>query len=253
MFLGAFQPSDVSNPMSAKELLWFYSPIALFNRIEKTLKEVGGKKFVSTHRDWESLAEFFFMVARKKNSGKDFYMLQPEDQFPDFDLMSTSQDQRTISITLDRFELVTVPDRCESFEDALSIVKRKIAKGYPENFNLLIFVNHVKSREWVAMLNSKLKEHHPFKSIWTVYLLFQGKDNPYSAVVNRIRPQPLQTIQANFSDKSLWEMEPLPVFMEEVEIDGRKGRAFKADFIRQFEMSMRKANLERARKNRDIA
>lgn len=45
--------------MNEKDFLWFYSPIALFNRIEKTLSEVGGKKFVSNHRDWESLAEFF--------------------------------------------------------------------------------------------------------------------------------------------------------------------------------------------------
>lgn len=235
--------------MNKKELLWFYSPLSLLNRIEKTLSEVGGKKFVSTHRDWESIAEFFFMVALKKYSGRDFYMLQPEDQFPDFDLMSASQQQNVISITLDRFELVTVPDRCNSFEDALSIVKGKIAKGYPANYNLLIFVNHVKSREWVAMLKSKLEDFHPFKSIWTVYLLFRGKDNPYRAVVNRIRPQPLQTIEANFSDKSLWEMEPLPIFMEEVEIDGKKARAFKADFMQEFNLKMRQANLERRKRN----
>lgn len=236
--------------MSGKELLWFYSPIALLKRIEKTLKEVGGKKFVSTHRDWESLAEFFFMVALKKHSGKDFYMLQPEDQFPDFDLMSASQEGKVVSITLDRFELVTVPDRCDSFEEALSIVEGKIAKGYPENFNLLVFVNHIKSREWVTMLNSKLRSFHPFKSVWTVYLLFNGKDNPYSAVVNQIRPQSPQTIEANFSDKSLWEMEPLPIFMEEVEIYGKKARAFKDDFMKEFQIMMRKANLERMKKNK---
>ncbi len=238
--------------MSNKELLWFYSPIALLNKITKTLSEVGGKKFVSTHRDWESLAEFFFMVALKKYSGKDFYMLQPEEQFPDFDLMSASQEGKVISITLDRFELVTIPDRCNSFEEALSVVEGKIAKGYPENFNLLVFVNHVKSREWAAMLNNKLESFHPFKSVWTVYLLSQGKDNPYSAIVNRLRPQPRQTIEANFSDESLWEMEPLPIFMEEVEIDGKKARAFKADFMQEFQMMVRKANLERAKKNRGM-
>ncbi len=237
--------------MNKNELLWFYSPLSLLNRIEKTLSEVGGKKFVSTHRDWESLAEFFFMVALKKHSGKDFYILQPEDQFPDFDLMSASQEQDVISVTLDRFELVTVPDRCDSFEDALSIVNGKISKGYPENFNLLVFVNHIKSREWVAMLNTRLEVFHPFKSVWTVCLLFQGKDNPYCAVVNRIRPQPLQTIAANFSDKSLWMMEPLPIFMEEVEVDGKKARAFKAAFMKEFQMKMRKANLERIRKTRN--
>lgn len=231
--------------MSNNKSLWFYSPIALLNRIEKTLSDVGGKKFVSTHRDWESLAEFFFMVALKKYSNKDFYMLQPEDQFPDFDLISASQEEKTISITLDRFELVTIPDRCNTFEEALSIVEKKIVKGYPEGFNLLVFVNHIKSREWVAMLNGKLGNFHPFKSVWTIHLLFQEKDNPYSTVVNRVRPGPLQTIEANFSDKSLWEMERLPIFMEEVEIDGKKARTFKADFMQEFQMMMRKANLNR--------
>lgn len=95
------------------------------------------------------------------------------------------------------------------------------------------------------MLNSNLEDFHPFKSIWTIYLLFQGKDNPYSTLVNRIRPQPLQTIDASFSDKSLWEIESLPIFMEEVEIDGKKARAFKADFIQELHMKIRKANLQR--------
>ncbi|MDO8408155.1 MAG: hypothetical protein Q7S95_02885 [bacterium] len=223
--------------------------MSLFNRIVKTLSEVGGKKFVSNHRDWESLAEFFFMVALKKYSGEDFWMLQPEDQFPDFDLMTASQDQKAISITLDRFELVTVPDRCNSFEDALNIVKGKISKGYPENYNLLVFVNHVRSREWVSMLNKQLADFYPFKSVWTVYLLFQSKDNHYSAVVNRIRPQPLQTIEANFSDKKIWEMDPLPIFMEEVEMSGKKCRAFKGDFMDEFNLKMRKATLERRKRS----
>lgn len=85
------------------------------------------------------------MIALKKYSRKDYYMLQPADQFPDFDLMSARQEQDAISITLDRFELVTIPDRCNSFEDALSIVKGKIEKGYPVNFNLLVFINHKKA------------------------------------------------------------------------------------------------------------
>ncbi len=236
-----------------KDLLYFFSPVALLNRIEKTLSEIGGKKFFSnpdeeTKRVRESLAEFFFMVALKKDSGRDWWMIQPKDQFPDFDLMTASQQGNTISITLDRFELVTIPDRCESFQDALAVVQAKISKGYPENFNLLIFVNHEKSREWVTLLNEQLGDFHPFKSVWTVYLLFKGKDNPYSAVVNRIRPQPLRTVEANFSDRALWEMEPLPIFMEEVEIDGKKCGAFKTDFMKEFITKMREANLKRIKK-----
>ena len=236
--------------MDEKNLLYFYSPIALLKRIEKTLLEIGSQRFFSnpdeeTKRVKESVAEFFFMVALKKYNGKDWWMFQPKEQFPDFDLMTASQGASSISITLDRFELVTIPDRCATFEEALGIVQGKISKGYPDNYNLLIFVNHVKSREWVALLNQHLKNYQPFRSIWTVYLLFHGKDNPYSAVVNKVRPLPMETIEANFSDKKLWEMETLPIFMEEIEISGQKCRAFKPDFMKEFSKKMRQANLDR--------
>ncbi len=235
-----------------KDLLYFFSPISLLNRIEKTLSEIGSEKLFSSpdeeiKRVKESIAGFFFIVALKKDSGRDWWMIQRKDQFPDFDLMTASQDETSISITLDGVELVTIPDRCNSFQEALGIVQAKISKGYPENYNLLIFVNHVKSREWVALLNQQLGDCHPFKSVWAVYLLFKGKDNLYSAVVNRIRPQPFRSIEANFSDKTLWEIEPLPIFMEEVEIDGKKCRAFKADFMRELNMKMRQTTLERTR------
>jgi|SRR3989344_6251970 len=238
--------------MDEKNLLYFYSPISLLNRIEEVLIKIGPQKFFSnpddeTKRIREGLAEFFFMIALKKATGKDWWMFQPKDQFPDFDLMTASQDRSSISITLDRFELVTIPDRCNSFQDALNIVQAKISKGYPENFNLLIFVNHVKSREWVALLNQYLRDHYPFKSIWTVYLLFLGKDNLYSAVVNELRPKFTHGVEANFNDKALWEMESLPIFMDEIEINGKKCRAFKKDFMKEFNIKIRQANLSQKR------
>jgi hypothetical protein len=55
-------------------------------------------------------------------------------------------------------------------------------------------------------------------------------------------------IEANFSDRALWEMEPVPIFMEEVVVDGKKCRAFKADFMREFQMKMRRVKLERTKK-----
>jgi len=234
--------------MNNNELLYFYDPITLLKRMEKTLSEIGPKKFFSnpddeTKRVRESLAEFFFILALKKDTGKDWWLYQPKDQFPDFDLMTVNQLKKKIFITLDRFELVTIPDRCNSFEEALSIVRGKITKGYPENYNLLVFVNHIKSREWVKLLKQQLVKSYPFKSIWTVYLLFKGKDNPYSAVVNQICPPSQCSIETSFDNKALWEMGPLPIFMEEIEIEGKKCRAFKEDFMKEFRLMLKKISL----------
>lgn len=186
------------------------------------------------------MAEFFFIWALKKSTNKDWWLMQPEDDFPDFILMTV--DDNTIKITLDQFELVEIPSRCQTYEQMLGIVHTKLNKGYPENYHLLIFVNHEKSKEWIALLSQQLKNCYPFKAIWTVHLLFKGNDNIYSSVVNRIRPYPTQNIETNFSE---YRPQAIPTFMEKTEKEGKTFLSFKADFAKEFTKSLRRIKLKK--------
>jgi hypothetical protein len=232
--------------VNGKEMVYFRYPYALFTDIEKTLQKIGAEKFFSDpHSDIkkirESMAEYFFAIALKKMTKKDWLVMQPQKEFPDFALMSVSDEPN--KITIEQFELVEIMSRCQSFEEMLKIVEGKIKKGYPENYNLLIFINHIKSKEWLPLLHKAISIYYPFKAIWTVHLLFSGKDNPYNAVINRIRPVPVCHAEANFIDKSLYELEKIPHFIDMHEINGYKIMTFKKEFIKDLIKKMKMVGL----------
>lgn len=154
-------------------------------------------------------------------------------------------DNNPITITLDQFELVEIPSRCQTYDQMMEIVHTKLNKGYPENYHLLIFVNHEKSKEWITLFNQQLKNYHPFKAIWTVHLLFKGKNNPYSSIVNRIRPYPAQNIEANLSEGRLYQPQTMPIFMKKIEREGKTFLSFKPDFAKEFTKSLRKLKLKK--------
>ena len=232
--------------VDGKDMTYFRYPMSLFNQIEKTLNEIGPEKFFSSpyadiKKVRESMAEYFFALALKKMTKKDWLIMQPEKEFPDFVLISVGEGANKIN--LEQFELVEVMNRCKTFDEMLGIVNGKINKGYPENYNLLIFINHEMSKEWIPLLHKNLGEYYPFKAIWTVYLLFKGENNPFCAIVNRIRPLPILQVEANFTDPELYTTQSVPYFIETQDIDGDKILNFKKEFIVDLIKEMRRNKL----------
>lgn len=234
--------------MDTRKMIYFAHPnTLLMNIIGETLKAIGPEKFMhgsgeQAKRGREAFAEYFFLLALKKDTKKDWWLYQPIDQFPDFDIVSFYEDP--VWINLYRFELVTIPDCCKSFEEMMSIILGKINKGYPKNYNLLIYLNHTRSAEWVELLNTHLKSFHPFYTVWTVYLIFEDASNVCSSVVNRIRPFPIRRIEANINDSELHRRQSLPIFLEENKIDEQSYVSFKEQFIKEVRKKIRRARLE---------
>ena len=132
-------------------------------------------------------------------------------------------------------------------------MQRKVNKGYSGNYNLLIFINNEKSREWSNLLYKQLGNYHPFKTVWTVHLLwYKDKKDLFGAVVNRLRPYPPRHIEAPIDGSELYKPQPVPNFMEEIKREGKTFLSFKPDFVKGLTKELRKINLNRLQaKNRD--
>ena len=226
-----------------EEFTYFRDFVSLLKQIEETLKEIGAKKFFSSpdqkiQRARESLAEFFFISGLKKDTGKDWWLLQPKDEFPDFILMTVNN--YPIMVTLDQFELVEIQERCQTFDEMLSIVNKKIKKGYPENYNLLIFINHKESINWLSRLEEKIESFHPFKSIWSIHLLFRDPKDIFSAVVTQIRPYPIKRIEVKFSDEELYKQSPILDITEKIETSEGIFLQFKPEVVAELKKELRK-------------
>lgn len=235
--------------IEGERMNYFRDPRQLREKIIETIKTVGAVKLFSStdeavKKARENIAEFFFILALKRGSDQDWFLMQPKEDPPDFTLMTASDDP--MEITLDQFELVEIPGRCQTFDKMMEIVRDKLEKGYPENqYNLLIFVNNENSKKWISILNERLEKYHPFKTIWTVHLLWYKDKSFYGCVVNRLRPFPIKHIETPLSDDGLGQSRPTPVFMEEIRKDGKMFLGFNPDFVRELTKLIRKMNLER--------
>lgn len=233
--------------IDGKKMLYFREPNLMLSGIEETLAKVGAEKFFSStdeavKKARESLAEFFFTVALKKDTSRDWWLMQPQKDPPDFTLMTIKEDP--ITITLDAFELVEIPGRCQTFDEALGIVQSKLNKGYAGHYNLLIFVNNERSKEWINLLNERLENHHPFKTIWTVHLLwYKGKKDLFGPIVNRLRPYPVVHIDAVQNDGKLYQYQSIPTFMEKITSGEKTFISFKTEFVKELTKKLRMANL----------
>ena len=234
--------------IDGEEMYYFQHPIVLRDNLIDTISKVGAVKFFSSPSEKikkvrESMAEYFFILALEKATGQDWFLRQLKNDPPDFELMAAGGNL----ITLTLFELVEIPGRCQTFEEMMDIIQRKLKKGYGKGLSLLIFVNNEKSREWTDLLHQQLKNYHPFKEIWTVYLLWhKGKENLYGSMVNRLRPLPAKSVNAALNDPILRQFAPVPGYMEEIKIDGKTFLNPKPDFVKELTTKIRKINLARS-------
>lgn len=230
-------------------MIYFRDLRLLRDKIIETVSTIGAEKFFSSTNEnikkvRESIAEYFFTLALKKDTGQDWLLMQPEKDPPDFVLMTANDNP--VTITFDEFELVEIPWCCQTFNEMMSIVQDKLDKGYPEYYHLLIFVNNDKSKEWVNLLYRQLGKYHPFKTVWTVHLLwYQNKKNLFGSVVNRLRPYPVKHIEAALNDNILYQSQPTPSYMEETKIGDKTFLNFKSDFVKELTTKLRKINLSR--------
>ena len=233
-----------------EELIFFMHPNTLRDKLVETVEKIGAQKFFSnpdenTKKARENVAEYFFTLGLKKDSGQDWFLMQPKKDPPDFVLMTVADNP--ITITLDHFELVEIPGRCKSFEEMLKIVRGKLNKGYTEKYHLLIFVNHERSKEWINELHQQVQDFSPFKTVWTVHLIwYKGQAGLYGSVVNRLRPHPTRTVEVALNDEALRQNSPLSNHMEELKVDGKTFIRFKEDFVKKLTMAMRKSLLARS-------
>lgn len=228
--------------IDGKGMIYFRQPGLLLEQIQITLEKIGAKEFFRSPTEEikkvrESMAELFFQLAIQKKTSKDWFLMQPQQDPPDFVLMNV--DMESIDISMEQFELVEIPPICETFEDMEKIVEKKLKKGYPPGYNLLIFVNHIKSKEWITRLHSKLKSFLPFKAVWTIHLLFEHGEI-WGSVVNRLRPEPVWHIPAKLSDTRLSYSKKISSWMEEIKVDGKKMIGFKPAIIKKLISKLKK-------------
>ena len=233
--------------LDGKRMSYFKHSNNLIYDINNALREFGAEAIFSSPKKEikfirESIAEYFFISALKKDTKKDWFIMQPKNDPPDFWLMTFGEN----SITMDPFELVEIPEHFKDFKQMFDVIKSKVNKRYSEKYNLLIFVNNINSSEWVKSLHENLLECSNFKTVWTIKLL-QNKSNKniHSFIINRIRPLPLKCIKTSFDDNIIFKYSPAPNYIEEKIIEGRKFLIFKPDFARDLSIKIRKFNLNR--------
>ena len=214
-----------------KSMIFSREPFAILREIEKTIEKIGPGKFYSSPEDEikkvrESMAAFFFMVTLQKDRPDRLVMLmQPQNDPPDF-IITTIGNEIT-EMTMDPVELVEIPPRVEFVDDMLSIVKKKIKKGYSQSYHLLIYINNTRSQEWIPTLDAWLKDYKPFSSIYTIHLLENKID--WWPVVHKLRPGKIRKFETKLSEVKF--PTTIPNCMMEMSQDSHKFLIFKPESI----------------------
>ena len=220
--------------------IFFAHPHTLLDKVGEVLQEVGADKFFSSPDEGvkkarEGFAAYFFTLAMKKHTGKDWWLAQPDQadrSYPDFDFMSFGKTPEDLGA--ESVELTGVYPHFKSFDEVMKVVEQKQQKYGPEavKFSLLIFVNHEKSDEWISLLRERLTTEHPFISIWTIHLRFKkGGQEVAAAVAQRIRPFPGLRVTADMDAPETHKRQHLPDYMEEKTENGTQYVLFKQEFI----------------------
>ncbi len=199
--------------MSEKMVL-MRSPSQVLDSIELILEEVGGKKFFSLpdqemQRHRESFSAMFFLLAVKKATKLDWWLCQSDEPFPDFTAIAFGSSVSPEGLPVifgEQCEHVEIPADCQSALGALQIVQSKFVKKYdsPKSINLVIFINHVQSEEWIPFLAKHMPKQDYFKSVWAVHLKFSAPHMIKRAVIHQLRPEPIVFSYADMDEPGLF-------------------------------------------------
>lgn len=219
--------------------IFFAHPHTLFDQVSKVLEKVGPEKFFTSPDEEvkkvrEGFAAYFFTLAMKKYTGKDWWLAQYDQAiraYPDFDFMSFAENPDDMK--MESVELTGIHPHFKSFDEALKVIENKQKKygDEPVRFSLLVFVNHEKSEEWINMFREKISSEYPFLSIWTIHLMFKkGGKEVKKAVAQRIVPLPGLRVEADTDDPETHKRQPLPAYMEQRQDNGNIYITSKAEF-----------------------
>lgn len=205
--------------------IYFAHPHTLLDKVGKVLKDVGSEQFFKSSDEnvkkaREGFAAYFFTLALKKWTGRDWWLAQYDQtirDYPDFDFVSFGENPDDMK--MEPVELTGVYPHFKSFDEVIGVIENKQKKygTEPVRFSLLVFVNHEKSEDWINLLRKKISSEYPFLSIWTIHLRFKkGGKEVGKAVAQRIMPLPGLRIEADTDDSEIHKPQPLPTYMEQL-------------------------------------
>jgi len=208
--------------------LKFTHPHTLFKDADSKLKAVGAESFFKNPAEdvkkaREAFQIFFFALALKKQTKRDWWLYQPnqaERAYPDFDLLSFSESGKIEKFNI---ELTGAYPHFKDFNELKKVIDKK-KKQYGKrklDFSLLIFVNNIKSIQWVNLLNHLIKSPEPFISIWTLHLLSNETQTEIKKVVATcIAPKLSVPILIDIEDDEIYKLQDIPDFMEGELVNG---------------------------------
>jgi hypothetical protein len=222
--------------------IFFAHPHTLLDQVGEVLKNVGSEKFFTSSDEKvkkvrEGFAAYFFTLALKKHTGRDWWLAQYDQvtrDYPDFDFMSFAENPDDIKI--EPVELTGVYPHFKSFEEALEIIKKKQTQYGTKQIksSLLVFVNHTKSEEWINLFRKEIKSEQPFLSIWTIHLRFKkGGKEVGKAVAQRIVPLPGLRVEADTDDSKLHKPQPFPAYIKQCKEGEKNYITFKPEFVKK--------------------
>ena len=114
------------------------------------------------------------------------------------------------------------------------------------HYNLLIYINHKNSIQWVDLLGKKIHNYYPFNQIWTIHLLFKNQNEIEYSVVNKIRPLPIKKIEVYFNEKEIYQKQFIPKIMDKyITNDG-----IKVTLKQEFMNEVKKTSLKKKKNKR---
>jgi hypothetical protein len=221
----------------------FTHPHTLLSQVGKVLNQIGAVDFFRSPKEEvkkarEGFAAYFFTLALKQYTGRDWWLAQFDQKvksYPDFEFISFAE--KSTDLRLESVELVGIYPHFKKFDEMLEVIENKRTKYgiSKQTFSLLIFVNHEKSEEWITSLRDSLKTESPFISVWTIHLRFKkGGQEVGKAVAQRICPHPGLRIEADMDNPEIHKQQPIPEYMEEIQVDGKTFVRFKKAPLEDF-------------------
>ncbi|MDO8451312.1 MAG: hypothetical protein Q7S76_00400 [bacterium] len=222
-------------------------PNTLFERVGEILEKYGAEKFLhgdneECQKGREAYFEYFFISGFKRLSGKDWWIIQPKERFPDLLLISFIENPLSMEVL--QYEHVMIPDHYKDVAEMLKNVTDKIEKKQYDTggpCGLLVFSNNANSKAFEERLYQTLDKIHPFTEVWTTSLEFSDSVTIKKIIVSKVRPLPVIRFEFDFNDPSLYTYQTPPTCMEQVEEGGIKflrikeeaGVEFKKEAIRR--------------------
>lgn len=226
-------------------------PNTFLERIDEIQKKYGAEEFLhgdneECQKGREAFFEYWFVVGFKRLSRKDWWILQPKEEFPD--LLLVSFVEHPLSMEVLRYEHVVIPDHYKNVGEMIKNVTDKIEKkkydtGGP--CGLLVFSNNANSKAFGEKLYQTLNKIHPFTEVWTTSLIFSDSVTIKKIIVSKVRPLPVIRFEFDFNDKSLYSYQKPPSCMETVEEGGVQFLRIKEEARIEFQKEAIKRRLNR--------